>query len=160
MDLSDVLADRYGRFLAVVFLIGFFAATFTSVLGVWHGVSLMFADFVASVRNVPEDDPRRGAGGTYYRAYILLLTIPPIALLFLDRPIALVVAYGALGSLFMPFLAITLLLLMNSSRVPERWRNRWWVNAVLVLVTLLFLTLGVNELLKALAPLGLLPPGL
>jgi Mn2+/Fe2+ NRAMP family transporter len=153
IDLADVLSQRYGAFMAPLFLLGFFAATFSSVLGVWHGVSLMFADFVATMRNLPGDDPRRGAGGTYYRAYILWLTFPPMALLFLDRPILLVVVYGALGSLFMPFLALTLLMLMNSKAVPPQWRNRWWVNVILVLVAVMFLVLGGNELVKTVAPL-------
>ena len=153
IDVADVLSQRYGAFMAPLFLVGFFAATFSSVLGVWHGVSLMFADFVATTRNLPSDDRRRGAGGTYYRAYILWLTFPPMALLFLDRPILLVVLYGALGSLFMPFLALTLLILMNSKAVPLRWRNRWWVNVILVLVAAMFLILGGNELIKAVAPL-------
>ncbi|GAA4724498.1 Mn2+ and Fe2+ transporters of the NRAMP family [Promicromonospora umidemergens] len=153
IDVADVLSQRYGSFMAPLFLVGFFAATFSSILGVWHGVSLMFADFVATMRNLPSDDRRRGAGGTYYRAYILWLTFPPMALLFLDRPILLVVLYGALGSLFMPFLALTLLILMNSKAVPLRWRNRWWVNVILVLVAAMFLFLGGTELIKAVAPL-------
>ncbi|MEU4363686.1 Nramp family divalent metal transporter [Promicromonospora sp. NPDC023987] len=153
IDLADVLSQRYGAFMAPLFLVGFFAATFSSILGVWHGVSLMFADFVATMRNLPSDDPRRGAGGTYHRAYILWLTFPPMALLFLGKPILLVVIYGALGSLFMPFLALTLLILMNSKAVPPRWRNRWWVNVILVLVAAMFLFLGGNQLIKAVAPL-------
>jgi Mn2+/Fe2+ NRAMP family transporter len=85
--------------------------------------------------------------------YILWLTFPPMALLFLDRPILLVVLYGALGSLFMPFLALTLLILMNSKAVPQQWRNRWWVNVILVLVAAMFLILGGSELVKVVAPL-------
>jgi len=152
VDLADVLAERYGAFMAPLFLVGFWASSFSSVLGVWNGVSLMFADFVATARGLPEDDPRRLAGGTYYRAYILWLTFPPMLLLLLDKPIALVVAYGALGSLFMPFLAITLLILMNSSRVPERWRNRPLTNVVLGLVAVMFVVLGVQQLVEAIAP--------
>jgi Mn2+/Fe2+ NRAMP family transporter len=148
VDLADVLAARYGAFWGTWFLIGFFAASFSSVLGVWNGVSLMFADFLGEVRGLPEDDPRRRLGGTYYRAYIVWLTIPPIALLFLDRPIALIVAYGVLGALFMPFLALTLLMLLNSSRTPGDHRNRWYVNVVLALVTVIFTVLAVNELIK------------
>lgn len=150
VDLSGVLAERHGAFLAPVFLIGFAAATFSSVLGVWHGVSLMFADFLATSRGLPAQDPRRRAGGPYYRAYVLWLTVPPMALLFLDRPVALVIAYGALGSLFMPFLAVTLLFLNNSSAVPRRWRNRWWVNVVLVAVAAMFLLLGYHQLVSTL----------
>ncbi|PZR54374.1 divalent metal cation transporter [Xylanimonas oleitrophica] len=153
VDLAGVLAERYGAVMAPVFLVGFWASSFSSVLGVWNGVSLMFADFVATARGLPQDDPRRRSGGLYYRAYVLWLTFPPMLLLLLDRPIALVVAYGALGSLFMPFLAITLLFLLNSEAVPVRWRNRAWLNVVLVLVAGVFVVLGVNELVKAVAPL-------
>lgn len=153
VDLADVLAERYGPFMAPLFLVGFWASSFSSILGVWNGVSLMFADFVATARGLAADDPRRRAGGLYYRGYILWLTFPPMLLLLLDRPIALVVVYGVLGSLFMPFLAVTLLFLLNSRAVPERWRNRAWLNVVLGVIAAMFLVLGVNELVKALEPL-------
>ncbi|MFP3715063.1 Nramp family divalent metal transporter [Puerhibacterium sp. TATVAM-FAB25] len=153
VELAGVLTDRYGAFLGHLFLVGFLASSFSSVLGVWHGVSLMFADFVASVRDVPAGDPRRGAGGRYYKAYVLWLTFPPMLLLLLDRPVALVVAYGVLGAFFMPFLAVTLLVLLNSRTVPRRWRNRAWLNVVLGLVAAMFVVLGATELVKAAAPL-------
>lgn len=153
VDLADVLAERYGPFMAPLFLVGFWASSFSSILGVWNGVSLMFADFVATARGLAADDPRRKAGGLYYRGYILWLTFPPMLLLLLDRPIALVVVYGVLGSLFMPFLAVTLLFLLNSRAVPERWRNRAWLNVVLGVIAAMFLVLGVNELVKAVEPL-------
>ncbi len=153
VDLADVLAARYGAFAAPLFLVGFWASSFSSILGVWNGVSLMFADFVATARGLSADDPRRRSGGLYYRAYILWLTFPPMLLLLLDKPIALVVVYGVLGSLFMPFLAITLLFLLNSQAVPAAWRNRAWLNVVLGAVAALFLALGASELVKAVQPL-------
>src|SRR5690606_41590039 len=122
-------------------------------LWVGAGVRHRLAASLAPARNVPAGGGGGGAGGTSSRWYILWLAFPPMALLFLDRPILLVVIYGALGSLFMPFLALTLLFLMNSRAVPERWRNRWWVNVVLVLVAAMFLVLGGNELVKAVSPL-------
>lgn len=51
IQLSDILEDEYGSATAKFFLIGFFATSFTSLIGVWHGVSLMFADFVARYRD-------------------------------------------------------------------------------------------------------------
>jgi hypothetical protein len=42
---------------------------------------------------------------------------------------------------------------MNSKAVPLQWRNRWWVNVILVLVAVMFLVLGGNELIKVVAPL-------
>ncbi len=40
-DLSDVLNERYGPVIGTAFLVGFWAASFSSIIGVWNGVSLM-----------------------------------------------------------------------------------------------------------------------
>jgi len=146
LDLDEVLEDRYGRFVSVMFLVGFFATSFSSLLGVWHGVSLLFADFVANVRGRADDPSASGEASPAFRGYLLWLTFPPMALLFLDRPFALVIAYGALGAFFMPFLAGTLLWLLNSRRVPTEHRNGWLSNVLLGGAALLFLVLCLNEL--------------
>jgi Mn2+/Fe2+ NRAMP family transporter len=146
VQLADVLGERYGAFMTWFFLLGFFATSFSSILGVWNGVSLMFADFLGNVRGLDVEDPRRRLGGSYYRAFIVWLTIPPIGLLFLDQPIGLIIAYGVLGALFMPFLAITLLVLLNTDRTPRAWRNRRLSNTVMGLSALLFVVLGVQQL--------------
>ncbi|MGH3425009.1 MAG: Nramp family divalent metal transporter [Nocardioidaceae bacterium] len=153
VDFADVLRDRYGQVFGVVFLVGFWAASFSSLVGVWSGVSLMFADFVGNLRGLQSGHPDTRTGGKYVKAYMLWLTIPPMALLFLDKPVGLIIAYGVLGAFFMPFLAITLLWLLNSDRVPGRWRNKWYTNVALGICALLFIALAVNEARKALAPL-------
>lgn len=71
-----------------------------------------------------------------------------MALLFLDQPIVLVLVYAALGAIFMPFLAATLLWLLNR-RVEGRWRNGWLSNTTLAVSLLLFLVLAVNEIRNA-----------
>lgn len=152
LDMGVVLEDRYGVVWAKVFLIGFWASSFSSLLGVWHGVSLMFADFWANFRKKADDlsdDDAPGSHSVPARAYMLWLTIPPMLLLLLGRPFFLILLYGVLGSLFMPFLAITLLVLLNSTRLAKEWRNRWLSNVFLVITTVVFLVLGVNELVKA-----------
>ncbi|AVZ75035.1 iron transporter [Streptomyces lunaelactis] len=157
IQLSDILADRYGSATAKLFLIGFFATSFTSLIGVWHGVSLMFADFVERYRK-----DRAGASETElsgeavaagrreksvpFRAYLLWLTFPPMILLFQEQPFRLVIIYGVLGAAFMPFLALTLVWLLNSSRTPREWRNGMLSNAMLVIAGLLFLVLCVKQI--------------
>lgn len=153
LDVAGVLEDKYGKPWAYLFLLGFWAASFSSLLGVWHGVSLMFADFVKNWRKKPDDltdDDAPGSRSWYARAYMLWLTFPPMTMLFLDQPFFLVLLYGTLGALFMPFLAVTLLFLLNHERVPAQWRNRMPANIVLAVATLVFVALGVNELVKQL----------
>lgn len=154
VDLSDVLQDRYGTGFHVVFLVGFWAASMSSLIGVWSGVSLMFADFIGNLRGLPSGAEETRTGGSLFRAYLLWLTFPPMVLLLLDKPVALILTYGVLGSIFMPFLALTLLLLLNRGTygVPQEWRNGWLSNSLLVLCTLLFAALAVNEVRTQLAP--------
>ncbi|WP_244931035.1 Nramp family divalent metal transporter [Nocardioides sp. W7] len=160
VQLSDILDERYGEVFGKVFLIGFFASSFSSLIGVWSGVSLMFADFVGNLRDLPSGHPDTRTGGRYFRGYMLWLTFPPMLLLLLDEPVGLILAYGTLGALFMPFLAITLLALLNKRRagalphsdVPEEWRNGWLSNGFMALCAVLFIALAVNEIRETLAP--------
>jgi Mn2+/Fe2+ NRAMP family transporter len=164
LDLGGVLEDQYGTVTSKLFLIGFFATSITSLIGVWHGVSLMFADFVTHYRKrrAAGDDPSAagsGAGATTgeevaagarerslsFRAYLLWLTFPPMSLLFLDQPFGLVIVYGVIGAFFMPFLALTLVWLLNSSRTPREWRNGMLSNGVLGAAGVLFLVLCVQQ---------------
>ncbi|MFG2572611.1 Nramp family divalent metal transporter [Streptomyces sp. NPDC048481] len=164
VQLSDILEARYGSATATFFLIGFFATSFTSLIGVWHGVSLMFADFVARYRDRGETTTATSAAGSPssstaahvasgdrerswpFRAYLLWLTFPPIVLLFQGQPFRLIILYGVLGAAFLPFLAGTLLWLLNSARTPRPWRNGLLSNAMLVLAGLLFLVLCVKQI--------------
>lgn len=146
LDLDAVLRARFGDAVGVAFLIGFFAASFSSLVGVWHGVSLMFADFWGHVRGRAGDPAACGEGSPAFRGYLLWLTFPPMLLLFMDRPFGLIVAYGALGALFMPFLALTLIWLLNSPRTPVEWRSGWLSNAMLAAAAALFCLLAAREL--------------
>ncbi|KFG73962.1 Nramp family divalent metal transporter [Streptomyces mutabilis] len=157
VQLGDILEDEYGTATAKFFLIGFFATSFTSLIGVWHGVSLMFADFVARLRERragaavgTAGKAREIASGEHerswpFRVYLLWLTFPPVILLFQGEPFRLVIIYGVLGAAFMPFLALTLIWLLNSSRTPPEWRNGWLSNGVLAVAGLLFLVLCLKE---------------
>jgi len=146
LDLSDVLNDEYGEFIGTAFLVGFWAASFSSVIGAWNGVSLMFADFWGNMRGVESGHPSTRVGGKYFKFYLIWLTFPPMVLLLLEQPIGLILAYGVLGSLFMPFLAVTLLGLLNGRRIPKEWANKPHTNIALGITAALFLALGVNQL--------------
>jgi len=147
VTLSNMFADEFGNVARWMFLIGAWSAAFSSLLGVWNGVPYLFADFVRMVRKkkstkpVSEKDPA-------YRAYLMWLTFPPMLLLFFGKPVSLVIIYGALGALFMPFLAITLLWLLNSKRIGQDFRNGWITNVILVATVLLFAYLGIIELIE------------
>ena len=173
--LANRLGESYGGWTRLVFLIGFLAVTATSLLGVWNGVSLLFTDWTRAIRLphgrradigvtaeqpnavVPGERAPDGAGraGAYeareaerslpFRGYLLLLTFPPMLILLFDKPFALTLVYGVLGSVFMPFLAITLLLLLNTKLVAPEGRSGWLSNVVLFVSSVLFVALLVSD---------------
>lgn len=150
--LADQLGLALGSFGRWVFLLGFWGAVFTSLLGVWQGVPYIFADFIRLVEGKPlgrgrESDLMRSKE---YQAYQLALGIVPISLLwFKVQKVQLI--YGILGALFMPFLGLTLLLLNNRIRwVKTDFKNSWAMNLLLVLTLALFSYLGVQEILALL----------
>jgi Mn2+/Fe2+ NRAMP family transporter len=67
-------------------------------------------------------------------------------LMFFGKPVELIIIYGALGALFMPFLAVSLLILLNSKSVLQEYRNKLASNLVLVGCLVLFAFLCIKEL--------------
>ncbi|VEF48623.1 manganese transporter [Bacillus freudenreichii] len=147
-DFLNLYGERFGKIPQLILNIGFWAATFSSLIGSWNGIPYLFADFMRNFKKkvdevkirkpIDEKDPA-------YRAFLAWLTFPSLLLLMFNQPIGLVLLYAALGSLFLPFLAITLLFLLNSKEVGPEFRNRLWNNAALVFVIIIFLTLGITK---------------
>lgn len=143
------LGDRLGGVTRWLFLLGFFAAAFSSLVGAWNGFAHLFADYMKTAREVPEESAPPNERTGAFRAFLLWITFPPMALLFFDQPVFLVIVYAALGALFLPFLAGTLLWLNNSGRVPRDLRNGIAANVVLAASVLLFAVLAVREIADA-----------
>lgn len=151
--MGKVVGDLLGPFGSWAFRIGFWAAVSTSILGVWQGVPYLFCDFVGLMKRLKPDAQRAlvSTRSPWYRGFLAYLALPTMALLFFQRPVAVIVAYAVAGSLFMPFLAATLLY-MNSRAdwVGPRLRSRWATNLLLILCLLLFGYLGFDQLRQAL----------
>jgi hypothetical protein len=81
-------------------------------------------------------------------AYITLASIP---FAFMAQPLLIIQTYTIIGSLFIPFLAGTLLYL-NNRRIPANSgvnRNSLLTNAVMTLALVLFAYIGLRDLLRA-----------
>jgi Mn2+/Fe2+ NRAMP family transporter len=144
-----LLADRIGREIGpigrAVFLLGFWGAAFSSVMGVYHGVPFLFDDMLHLWRR----QPAGGQRGPAYRAWALYLGLAAISALLVRRPVWLVFAYTVVGSMFFPFVISTLLWLNNSSRVVREARNGLMVNTILGTALLLYVFLAVRSAMGA-----------
>lgn len=125
------------------FRLGFWAAVATSMVGVWQGVPYLFADFVRQRRRGARNEGVIDTRSSAYRGFLLWLCLPPMLLLWFERPVQVILLYSVLGALFMPFLAGTLLYMnRRTSWVGQEFRNGWLTSAVLGLALLLFGVLG------------------
>jgi hypothetical protein len=143
-----MLAERIGREIGpigrAVFLLGFWGAAFSSVMGVYHGVPFLFDDMLHLWRRVP----RQGQRGAAYRAWAMYLALAAISAQLAGGALRQVFAYTVVGSLFFPFVISTLLWLNNSGRVVRDVRNGVFVNAVLGSALALYLFLAVRVVLE------------
>ena len=151
--MAEMLGTMLGRFGVVAYSIGFWAAVFASLLGVWQSVPYLYADFYGIARKLPAAarDEITKVTSTPYRLALVFITLAPLPFAFIRRPLIIIVIYTIVGSLFVPFLAATLLYLNNRVRwtaaVP---RNHWTTNALLLVILAMFLVVGAQEVLNAL----------
>jgi len=149
-DFINVYGDNFGAFPQLVLNIGFWCAAFSSLLGSWNGIPYLFADFIKVMKRKNNNirlSSRELKRTPAYRFYLAWLTFPSMLLLIIDEPLGLVLVYAALGSLFIPFVALTLLLLLNSNQLKIELRNKYYHNVLLIFVLAVFIVLGVFELL-------------
>ena len=131
----ETVAGPFGKWC---FLIGFWGAVFSSMLGVWQGVPYLFTDFIQQYSWQPDKPMKVDTGSTPYRGYLLYLSIPPMVLLLAGKPVWLVVIYAVAGAFFMPLLAVLLLIMNNRRGWVGEMRNGLAANLVLLASVLLF----------------------
>ena len=147
--MADTLATTVGRFGFYAFAIGFWAAVFASLVGVWQSLPYLFSDYYGLLRALPDEVRARltTVSSAPYRTALVFITLVPIPFAFVDQPLFMIRTFTIVGSLFIPFLAATLLYLNNvklpvESGVP---RNSRAINAVLVLAMVVFAAVGAFE---------------
>ena len=133
-----------------VYSIGFWSAVAASLIGVWQTVPSIFADCYALWRKLePEARERAVRGdGAPYRVALVFMAVASVPFALLGRPVLVVVVFTVVSSLFVPFVAATLLYLNNRVAWPAAVpHNGPATNALLWLVLLLFVAIGAREIL-------------
>ena len=144
VDIARQIGTMLGPIGHWVFLLGFWGAVFSSVLGVWQSTPYLFADFLALRRSPGAARPALGDVDERpeYRWYLLALAL--ISLIWLWAPVRTIqLIYATVGAAFLPLLAVTLLVMNNRRKWVGELRNGWAVNALLVATLLVFSYLGI-----------------
>ena len=141
--LADQLVGQLGLIGKWAFLLGAFGAVFSSLLGVWQSVPYLFTDLWGMMgEGQPSSERSIDTQSKSYRWYLYAMATLPMIGLWVG--FASMQKFNAiLGALFMPMLAMTLLILNGQTRwVGEGYKNRPLTSTVLVLILLFFLMAG------------------
>lgn len=156
VELADRLQQSLGRTARQLFLIGAWAAVFSSLVGVWQSVPYLFADFWQLFRRRGKLDAENfhpapvDKRGWDYRGYLLALALVPM--IGLQYNFQLVQkANSVFGALVMPMLAAALLVMNGRSDwIGANNRNRWWTTAALIGILIFFAVVGLPSIVDAL----------
>jgi Mn2+/Fe2+ NRAMP family transporter len=124
-QLQKQLGGHVGHVAKWAFLVGAWGAVFSSLLGVWQSVPYVFADFW-QLRRAPEPGASPRAVNTRclpYQGYLFAIAIIPAIGLWTSF-VTVQKYYAVFGALFMPMLAVALLILNGKTPlVGTRHRN-------------------------------------
>ena len=151
LGIASRLETVTGPFGMWCFLIGFWSAVFSSMLGVWQGIPYLFEDFVQQYTYHPDRPIAVNTSKATYRGYLLYLAVPPMLLLLAGKPVWMVIIYAIAGSFFMPLLAALLLYMNNKRAWLKEMRNGLITNLVLLASLLVFGLLLFQEISKFIA---------
>ena len=141
VDLAELLREPMGTGGMWLFLLGAWAAVFSSLLGVWQSVPYLFADCLKMARHSADQtvvDPVDEKSFTYRWYVAALATVPAIGLWHGFAQMQKL--YAIVGAAFMPALAGALLIMNGDSKlVGEAHVNRAYSVILLVATLCLFL---------------------
>ena len=140
IKLAEKLVDELGTFGKWAFLLGAWGAIFSSLLGVWQSIPYLFTDLWGMMRGErPGRDRTVNTDSKPYRWYLYATAVVPMVGLWIGFA-SMQKLYAIVGALFMPMLAVTLLLLNGRSKwVGDKCKNRLPTNAILAFILLFFL---------------------
>jgi Mn2+/Fe2+ NRAMP family transporter len=129
----DATLGPLGRW---IFLIGAWAAVFSSLLGVWQAVPYVFADFFSLCMRPAKVREPVNTKSAPYRVYLVALAVIPLFQVhqgFRDVQ----KYYAVIGAAFIPMLALALLMLNGRRELMGDRRNRPVTTIVLIATLIL-----------------------
>jgi Mn2+/Fe2+ NRAMP family transporter len=157
-DRLELTFGRAGTLARWAFLAGAFGAVFSSMFGVWQSIPYLFADLWRLLRaprlpGTPVLHAKVDARSLPYRVYLYALAVVPVIGMIAVDFRAMQKSYAIVGALFVPMLAVVLLMLCGRTAwIGKRYRNSWITTLVLVGTTLIFVYAGALEVYEQLYP--------
>ena len=139
MAVSKAIAHASGPWATYLFAFGLFAAGLTSAITAPWAAAVMLSSTL-----------RLNNKQRAFRATWLLVLLTGLTFGLLDiQPIPIIILAQALNGILLPFLSITILLILNNSNIMSEHVNRFKGNLALLAVIWVTSILGLLNLLKA-----------
>jgi Mn2+/Fe2+ NRAMP family transporter len=138
-DMGEAIRPLFGNISSTVFMIGLFAASFSSLIGNATLGGSVLADTL-SIGNKLQDLPLR------LMIMLIIVTGAAIAIIFSDMGLQLIVLAQRLTILIVPFIAFFILLVSNNESLMGPLKNNRFHKIAGMLGLLLLLVLAFNNL--------------
>lgn len=145
--LGENLSKAIGPWGYWVFIVGFWAAVYSTLISFFSAIPALFCDLVATVKNLKgkEKDDFRSMRNPWFWSYAVYSAIVSIIMLQIKRPVLFILIFSALGGIFMIFLSAVLLYLNNRPEMGKL-KNGLMTNFLLLVNLALFTILAGRKL--------------
>jgi Mn2+/Fe2+ NRAMP family transporter len=149
-DLAGLLGGVLGNSGRILFLLGVFAAVFTSIVGAGLGLAYLASHAWLRWRSHNSEPLRVDyRSASVYRFVVLWIVVSPLVWLGRVEFISLTILANTVTVVMIPALAGGLwCITARASFIGPAYRNRWWDNALMAFVTVLAL-FGVVEAVRS-----------
>ncbi len=143
IKLADKLVEELGAVGRWAFLVGAFGAVFSSLLGVWQSIPYLFSDLLGMIKGgQTSKDKSIDTNSKTYKFYLYAIATIPMIGLWVGFA-KMQKSYAILGALFIPMLALTLLLLNGQTKfIGERYKNHPFITVILIVILVFFILMG------------------
>ena len=141
--ISQIFSNHWGEIGRYIFLFGFWNGVFSSLLGVWQSVPYLFSDFNQQYKKTKSVNLNTTSS---YKKYLYFLALFPITSLWFQFE-KVQLAYAIIGALFMPLLALSLIILTNKKEMKEL-KSGYFYNLIYVITFLCFIYFGYLKIIN------------
>lgn len=149
--LADPIGAHLGSATRALFLVTFLMVVMSALVGGFNALAYLLADSLRTIRLVPDEqaDAYVSENSWVFRGFVLLCLVSSVTVMFTGQPVTLVLLYASAGSLVLPLLAATLLVLLNRKDVAPQFRNRLGSNSILGAALAMFVVLAAVQVAES-----------
>ncbi len=137
-DMGEAIRPLFGNISSTIFMVGLFAASFSSLIGNASLGGSILADTLNIGRKM-QDFPLR------LMIMLIIISGAVISIIFSDMGLQLIVLAQRLTILIVPFIAIFILLVANSASLMGSLKNNLFYKITGILAILMLLVLALNN---------------